>query len=80
MTLTEDALVEATAVFDTYAAARDAADAAMPRRKHNRPYPVRSGYYSQRTGRDAWIVWTGNVVLLRDGSMYDYQRKVTVRA
>lgn len=97
-----------TAVFTSYAAARAAADAAMPRRKHNRPYPVESGYEAVasvpcpvcgtpagaeclgapvwhdervKAARNVhrWIVWTGNIILLADGSMYDYQRKVTVR-
>jgi hypothetical protein len=77
--MTEDELDAAIATFDTYAAAREAANAAMPRRKHNRPYPNGSGYHSARAGHDVWIVWTGNVVLLRDGSMYDYQRRVTIR-
>lgn len=37
-----------TAVFTSYAAARAAADAAMPRRKHNRPYPLSSGWHWAR--------------------------------
>ncbi len=77
--MTSDELSAATATFDTYAAARTAADAAMPRRKHNRPHPVGSGYHSALAGHDVWIVWTGNVTLLRDGSMYDHQRRVTIR-
>ena len=70
----------ATATFATWAEAKAAADAAMPRRKHNRPYPTESGYHSAREGGLRWIVWIGNIVLLRDGSMYDYQREVTVRS
>ena len=77
--MTDNDLDAAVATFDTYDDARAAANAAMPRRKHNRPTPVRSGYYSARAGRQVWIVWTGNVVLLRDGTMYDHQRRVTVR-
>jgi len=77
--MTPDALDAATATFDTYAAARAAADAAMPRRKHNRPYPVRYGRASALAGRDQWIVWVGNAVLLRDGTMYDHQRQTAIR-
>ena len=77
--MTPDELDAATATFDTYGAAKEAAAAAMPRRKHNRPQPARSGCYSVRAGHDVWIVWTGNIVLLRDGAMYDYQRGITVR-
>jgi hypothetical protein len=77
--MTPDALSAATATFDTYAAAKAAADAARPRRKHNRPYPAASGYHSARAGRDVWIILVGNAVLLRDGRMYDYQRQVTIR-
>jgi hypothetical protein len=66
--------------FASFAEAKAAADRLMPRRKHNRPYPVKSGYDSARAGADRWIVWVGNVVLLADGTMYDYQRKVTVRS
>ena len=101
-----------TAVFTSRAEAQAAADAAMPRRKHNRPYPVSSGWHWARSvpcpacgatadqdctlgrlhdarehaaraaGRsaDRWIVLVGNVVLMRDGTMYDHQRQVTVRA
>ena len=107
-----------TAVFDSLAAAKSAADAAMPRRKHNRPHPVSSGYEWARVpacpacgaasgaecipvegrpwyglhkereaaaramGRaaDRWIVMAQpNALLLVDGSMYDYSRKVTIR-
>ena len=100
------------AVFTSYAAARAAADAAMPRRKHNRPYPQSSGYEWARSvpcptcgvseavdcadGRlhreredaaraigpaaNRWIVMApANLVMLRDGTMYDHARKVTVR-
>lgn len=77
--MTSDELDAATATFDTLAEARSAADAAMPRRKHNRPYPVRYGYASARAGRDQWIVIVGNTVLLRDGSMFDHMRQATVR-
>lgn len=78
--MTSDELSARTATFATRAEALAAADAVMPRRKHNRPYPVRSGYYSSRAGVDRWIVWVGNVVLLLDdGTMYDHQRKVTVK-
>ena len=97
-----------TAVFTSYADARAAADAAMPRRKHNRPHPVESGYEAVASitcpecgatpgsecpnapvWHDArvkaarsvhrWIVMASNVLLLADGSMYDFARKVTVR-
>jgi hypothetical protein len=71
------------ATFDSWAEAKRAADAAMPRRKHNRPYPLASGYEWARAGRprhDVFIVLTGNIVLMSDGSMFDYQRRVTVRA
>lgn len=78
--MTSDELNAAIATFNTYAAARAAADRAMPRRKHDRPYPLNSGYHSARAGHDVWIVWVGNVVLLRDGSMYDHQRQRTIRA
>lgn len=71
--MTSDELAEATDRFATRAEAKVAADAAMPRRKHNRPYPAFSGAWN------AWIVWVGNAVLLRDGSMYDYQRHTTIR-
>lgn len=107
-----------TAVFDSRAAAQSAADAAMPRRKHNRPYPQESGWHWARSipcpvcnaeagiectrppewryqtlhreredaarllGRaaDRWIVCAyPNTILLRNGTMYDHARKVTVR-
>ena len=99
------------AVFTSRAEAQAAADAAMPRRKHNRPYAQASGWHWARAvpcpacgapsgadcterlhrervtaarvaGRaaDRWIVCAyPNIVLLPDGSMYDYARKVTVR-
>lgn len=100
------------AVFDSYVAAKAAADAAMPRRKRNRPYPQSSGWHWARSvkcpacgaepgidceGRlhvaredlarslphhitDRWIVLAPtNLVLQRDGTMYDFARKVTVR-
>lgn len=73
--VTGDDLADATATFDSYAEARAAADAAMPRRLHNRPRANGSGYHSARAGRDQWIViGSPNLVLLRDGSMYDHQR------
>ena len=78
--MTSDELGAATATFPTRAEASAAAAAAMPRRRHHRPYPARSGYYSARAGHDVWIVWTGNIVLLRDGTMYDYGHQLTVRA
>lgn len=37
------------AVFATFAEARAAADAAMPRRKHHRPYPQSSGWHWARS-------------------------------
>lgn len=78
--MTSDELTAATATFDTRAAAQAAADAAMPRRKHNRPYPQGSGYHSVRAGHDVWIVYASpNMLLLRDGTMYDHQRQTTVR-
>jgi hypothetical protein len=101
------------AVFDSYPAAKAAADAAMPRRKHNRPRQVSSGWHWARSvlcptcsaepdrecvgGRlhpereafvrtlphsvtDRWIVMAPtNIVMLADGSMFDFARKVTVR-
>lgn len=76
--VTSDDLNAAIATFSTRAEAQAAADAAMPRRKHNRPYPGESGYHSAREGGRRWIVWTGNAVLLRDGSMYDHQRGRTI--
>lgn len=77
--VTADDLNAAIATFSSRAEAQAAADAAMPRRKHNRPYPVASGYHSAREGGARWIVYVGNVVLLRDGSMYDHQRGAMVR-
>lgn len=118
--MTSDELTAATAVFDTREAAQAAADAAMPRRKHNRPHPQPSGWHWARAvpcpvcgaaagtecsraaepdwryqtlhrereaaaraaGRaaDRWIVTAyANAILLRDGSMYDHQGKVTIR-
>ena len=67
------------ATFDSRAEAQLRADGAMPRRKHNRPYAVASGYHSVRAGHDVWIVMVGNIVMMRSGAMWDYQRKVTVR-
>lgn len=78
--MTSDELNAAIATFDTRAEAMAAANAAMPRRTHNRPYPHGSGYHSARAGHDVWIVYVGNVVLLRDGRMYDFQRQVAIRA
>jgi hypothetical protein len=72
--MTPDELDAATAMFETRAEAQAAADAAMPRRKHDRPYPVRYGRASALAGADRWIVWVGNAVLMRDGTMYDHQR------
>jgi SAM-dependent methyltransferase len=63
---------DATAVFTDRAAAEAAAAAAMPRRKHDRPFVQPSGYYSRRLGRDAWIVCANpNWCLLSDGTMHD---------
>lgn len=77
--MTSEELNQRIATFDTRSEAQAAADAAMPRRKHNRPWPNLYGYASARAGRDQWIVYVGNVILLDDGTMYDHQRKVTVR-
>lgn len=81
--MTSDELNVAIATFDTRAEAQAAADAAMPRRMHNRPYPQPSGYHWAQAGRPAHDVYIvaahPNTVLLRDGSMYDYQRQGTVR-
>lgn len=81
--MTSDELNAAIATFDTRAEAQAAADAAMPRRRHNRPHPQASGYHWAQAGRpphDVYIVEAyANIVLLRDGSMYDFARKVTVR-
>lgn len=77
--MTSDDLDAAMAVFDSRAEAEQAADAAMPRRKHNRPYPQSSGYHSARAGADRWIVLAyPNVVLLRDGTMYDHVRGAAI--
>ena len=78
--MTSDELNAAIATFDTRAEAQAAANAAMPRRKHNRPYPNGSGYHSARAGHDVWIVYVGNAVLLRDGTMYNHQRQTAIRA
>lgn len=77
--MTSDEPNAAIATFDSYAEAQTAADAAMPRRKYNRPYPQRSGFHSIRAGHDVWLVWVGNAVLMQDGTMYDHQRRATVR-
>lgn len=80
--MTHDDLSAATATFDTLAAAREAANAAMPRRKHNRPYAQSSGYHWAQAGRpahDVYIVCAyPNAILLRDGTMYDYARQRTI--
>lgn len=61
------------AVFDARPDAKAAADAAMPRRKHNRPYVQSSGYHSHRAGAERWIVLAyPNLALLADGSWWDY--------
>lgn len=78
--MTGDELNDAMATFNSWREAKAAADAAMPRRKHNRPYPVGYGYLSARLGHDVWIVHVGNAVLLKDGTMYDHQRQRTIRA
>lgn len=70
------------ATFDTMEAAMTAALAAMPRRKNirRRPYPTPSGYHSVRAGHKVWIVLApSNLALMRDGSMYDFLHRVTVR-
>lgn len=77
--MTSEEFNAAIATFDSYAAARIAADAAMPRRKHNRPYPVESGYHSARSGHRTWLVIVSNTALMADGTMYDHARKVTIR-
>lgn len=70
----------AIAQFASRAEAQAAADAAMPRRKHNRPHAQGSGYHSARAGHDVWIVIASpNLALMSDGTMYDHQREVTVR-
>ena len=68
------------ATFPSWREAQEAADKAMPRRKHNRPYPQRSGYHSARAegGAHRWIVMVGNAVLLKDGTMFDYQQNKKV--
>jgi hypothetical protein len=72
--MTSEQLDEAIARFATRAEANTAASKAMPRRKHRRPYPQFVGAY------DCWTVMAQpNIVQLRDGSMYDHQRKVTIR-
>lgn len=72
------------AVFHSRAEAQAAADRAMPRRRHNRPYPQSSGYHWDQAGRpahDVYIVCAyPNAVLLVDGTMYDHQRQATIRA
>ncbi len=56
------------------ATAATAASAAMPRRKHNRPYAQYGGWL------DLWIVYApANLYMKKDGTMYDHQRKVAVR-
>lgn len=77
--MTSEELNARTATFDTRAEAKTAADRAMPRRTHNRPYPIASGYLSARVGHDVWIVLVGNAVLLTDGTMYDHQQQRTIR-
>ena len=77
--MTGDELDAAMAAFPTYAEARKAADAAMPRRRHNRPSPVRYGRASAAAGHDVWIVTVGNAVLLKNGRMFDHQRQRAIR-
>jgi hypothetical protein len=77
--MTPEELEARTALFDTYADARKAADTLLPRRKHNRPYPVRYGKASARAGRDQWIVMVGNIILLNNGFLFDHQRQVMWR-
>jgi hypothetical protein len=109
--MTSEELNVAIATFDNAMAAKAAADAAMPRRRHNRPYPQISGWHWARSvacpacgaiasvdcperlhrereqaaralgaAANRWIVCVyPNMVLLRDGTMYDHQRQVTVR-
>ena len=81
--MTSDDFNAAIATFDTRADAQIAADAAMPRRKHNRPYAQPSGYHWAQAGRpthDVYIVCAHpNTVLLRDGTMYDHARQTVVR-
>jgi hypothetical protein len=80
--MTGEELAARTATFDTRADAQRAADATMPRRKHNRPYAQSSGYHWAQAGRpahDVYIVCApSNLVLLDDGSYFDAS-KVTVR-
>jgi len=79
--MTSDELNARTARFYSWQEAQYAADRAMPRRTNvrRRPYAQPSGYHSVRAGRNVWIVMIGNVVMLDDGTMYDYQRKAYVR-
>jgi hypothetical protein len=72
-----DFLDRNTAVYDSWREAKAAADAAMPRRKHNRPYPQSSGYWwAQRGHVDSWIVCANsNLILLRNGDMFDHARQ-----
>lgn len=79
--MTRDELSTRTATFASRAEAQAAADAAMPRRIHNRPYPIASGYHWAQAGRpahDVYIVHVGNALLLDDGTMYDHQRRITI--
>lgn len=78
--MTSDEFNADIAQFTSRADAQAAADAAMPRRKHGRPYAQSSGYHSARAGHDVWIVLApSNTALMKDGSMYDCQRRVTIR-
>ncbi len=62
------------ATFQYREEAKAAADAAMPRRKHNRPFPQYGGWL------DLWIVCApANLYMRNDGTMYDYVREVVVR-
>ncbi len=69
-----------TAKFTSLHDAQAAANAAMPRRKHNRPSAHGSGYDSARAGHDIWHVSVGNAYLMNDGTMYDFVREATIRA
>jgi hypothetical protein len=66
-----------TGDYQTFEYREDAARAAavlMPRRKHNRPYPQYAGWL------DLWIVCANpNAYLRADGTMYDHQRRATIR-
>ncbi len=68
-------MIENQARFNTNEEARAAADKAMPRRKHRRPYPTFSG------ALNCWTVYApNNTVLLNTGEMFNYVTGKIIRA